>query len=150
MTTQRRFFFFFLCGGLLALIDQTLKYLARTNDDFTWYILNPYLGWEYFENTGIAFSLPVPQSVIITISAGVIAILSYTLVRTVLLGRMRVFCATVLIMFGAISNFLDRILFGFTIDYLRVYTGVFNIADVLIVVGAVLFLYESSDRKSDI
>jgi lipoprotein signal peptidase len=43
-----------------------------------------------------------------------------------------------LIVAGAISNFVDRVLWGATIDYLRVLTGVINLADCVIVVGVVL------------
>ena len=44
----------------------------------------------------------------------------------------------ILIISGALSNFIDRILIGATIDYIRIFTGVINLADVMIVVGASL------------
>ena len=45
----------------------------------------------------------------------------------------------ILIISGALSNFIDRILFGATIDYIRIFTGVINLADVMIVVGLFTF-----------
>jgi len=52
-------------GGFLFLVDQVLKYLARVNPDFAYYIWKPWLGWELFLNNGIAFSLPFPNILVI-------------------------------------------------------------------------------------
>ena len=57
-----------LVGGFLFLGDQILKYLARVNPDFAYYIWKPWLGWELFLNKGIAFSLPFPNWLIILIT----------------------------------------------------------------------------------
>ena len=41
------------------------------------------------------------------------------------------------------KHFIDRILFSATIDYLRIFTGVINIADILIVLGAFGLFFSS-------
>jgi len=48
-----------------------------------------------------------------------------------------------LILFGALSNYIDRVLFGATIDYIRLFTAVINLADVMIVGGVGLLLVKS-------
>jgi signal peptidase II len=54
---------------------------------------------------------------------------------------------------GGFSNWIDRLVDGKVVDFLNVgiggvRTGVFNVADVAIMVGAVLFLFaESSFRR---
>lgn len=56
----------------------------------------------------------------------------YTLVRISL----------ILISSGAIGNFIDRFLFGFVIDFFHITAfnfPIFNIADILIVTGAIIF-----------
>ena len=55
--------------------------------------------------------------------------------------------AYILILGGALSNFIDRLLFGITIDYFRILTSVFNVADIMIVVGAGLLIVEEYKKK---
>lgn len=50
--------------------------------------------------------------------------------------------ALLLISIGALSNLYDRIFYGYVIDYVDVLKlNIFNIADVLIICGAALFLF---------
>lgn len=135
-----------LVGGFFLLADQVLKYFARTSPDFTYYIWKPWLGWELFLNNGIAFSLPFPNWLIILITP-VLLLLLFMWVRGPFDGAqgkkkrgMWFQFGVCLVVTGAISNFVDRVLWGATVDYLRVLTGVINLADVVIVVGAGLIL----------
>ena len=124
-----------LSGVFLFLLDQSLKYAARTNPAQAFYIIKPWLGWEHFENPGIAFSLPLPNALLIILTPVILLLLIAFLTRQK--HAVPAF-GLILILAGALSNFLDRFLFGATIDYIRVATGVFNVADVLIVVGGLL------------
>ena len=125
-------------GGFLFLVDQVLKYLARVNPDFAYYIWKPWFGWEVFLNNGIAFSLPFPNWLIILITP-VLLLLLIVWARDKKRGQLFYFGVS-LIVAGAVSNFVDRVLWGATIDYLRILTGVINLADVGIVIGASLLL----------
>jgi len=127
-----------LVGGFFLCADQILKYLARINPDFTYYMWKPWLGWELFLNNGIAFSLPFPNLLIILITP-VLLLLLIAWARDKKRSQLFYFGVS-LIVAGAVSNFVDRVLWGATIDYLRVLTGVINLADVGIVVGASLLL----------
>jgi len=49
---------------------------------------------------------------------------------------------------GALSNLIDRVLFSITIDYLRIFTSVINIADIMIVAGVVLLVLSEISKKS--
>jgi signal peptidase II len=56
--------------------------------------------------------------------------------------------ALALIAGGAIGNLIDRIRFGFVIDFLDVYVGThhwpaFNVADSAITIGVILFLFKN-------
>jgi len=44
---------------------------------------------------------------------------------------------------GALSNLIDRVVYGHTVDYILIFTGIINLADVLIVVGIVGYVYYS-------
>lgn len=136
--------FFFLSGFLFAL-DQFLKYLAYNNKDFTFYILKPWFGWEYFPNPGIAFGLPVPQKIIFFLTPLILLGLAMWW-RTNKHKTKNFYLGVCLVYAGALSNLIDRIVFSVTIDYLRVFTSVMNIADIIIVIGAVLLLHKSKNK----
>ena len=64
--------------------------------------------------------------------------------RRYVIGNM----ALIGILLGAISNFLDRIIYGRTVDYLLIFTGVINIADVMIALGFVVYWMNKSEARS--
>lgn len=133
-------------GGFFLLADQVLKYFARANPDFTHYIWRPWLGWELFLNKGIAFSLPFPNWLIILVTPALLLLL-FVWDREKKRGWLFQF-GVCLIISGAVSNFVDRVLCGATIDYLRVLTGVVNLADMLIVVGACLVIFDKNNKMA--
>lgn len=145
MTAKPRILLYSLCGVLLLIIDQILKYLAHSNPAFTYYLAKPYLGWEYFSNHGIAFSIPIPNAVLVIVTPLVILGLALLLAHR---WKKKLFSlGLILILVGAVSNFIDRVIFGLTIDYLRILTGVLNLADVEIVMGAFLLALSTHEPK---
>lgn len=133
-------------SGVLFCIDQLLKYIARSNPDRAYYLVQPWLGWEYFANTGIAFSLPFPQLVLIGITP-LLLLWFFHLLRKHIASPTMVVSIT-LVLFGALSNFIDRMLFGITVDYLRIINGIINIADIMIATGIILIIkYELIDQR---
>lgn len=135
-----------LGSGVLFCLDQAAKYYARTHQDSVWYIIKPWLGWEYFENTGIAFSLPFPQLLLIGITP--LILLWFFLVLKKHAARQPLITLSLsLIVFGAVSNLIDRTVFGFTIDYIRIATGILNIADVMIAAGIGIVLFKEIRTK---
>lgn len=139
---------YLLIGGFLFCFDQLLKYFARINFDYTYYLWRPWLGWEYYGNTGIAFSLPIPNWLVVIVTPVVLLGLIYWLVKifkkNIVGYELLALC---LIILGAISNYIDRVLFGVTIDYLRVLTGIFNLADLMVVAGVVILILGMKEKK---
>ncbi len=126
-----------LAASLVAL-DQTAKYFTRVYPDATAYIWKPWLGLEYLRNTGIAFGLSLPQSIVIFLTPFIIlALCLYAIKQT----DTRHQFALILIVCGAVSNFIDRILWSATIDYIRVFTAVINLADIYIALGIIALFY---------
>ncbi len=126
----------FIClSGVFLILDQVLKYLARTNPEFSAYIWKNWIGWEYLANTGIAFSLPFPNWLLITLTPFILLFLLYLVFKKRDAGKL-IYLGVFLIISGALSNFIDRVLFAVTIDYLRFFTSVINLADIIIVLGA--------------
>src|SRR5690606_5981607 len=59
-----------------------------------------------------------------------------------------------LILAGAVGNVIDRLIFGYVIDFIDVYLNdwhwpAFNIADMAITIGAVLMLIEAFFERED-
>lgn len=137
-----------LVSGCFFILDQLFKYLARTNDTFTYYLIKPWLGWEYFANPGIAFGLPLPNWLLVLVSPLIIFGLAILLTKKYKNSSHWTSLGLILIIAGAISNLADRIIFEVTIDYIRILTSIMNLADIMIVVGA--FLIVMSGKKAKI
>ncbi|MFZ2189319.1 MAG: signal peptidase II [Candidatus Magasanikiibacteriota bacterium] len=144
---------YIVIGGFFLLLDQLLKYLARTNSDFSFYLWKNWLGWEYFPNPGIAFSLPVPNWLVVIFTPIILLGLFIWIRRThntYHISHITRQLSLFFIIAGAVSNYIDRVLFGVTIDYIRILTGVINLADVMIVVGVGLLLLDERLKKINI
>jgi signal peptidase II len=111
---------------------------------------------EYAENTGAFLSLgadwprPVRTAVFGVSNAVLLVVLAVVAVRrrwprTALVG-------VALFVAGGASNLVDRIAYGQVIDFMNVgvgsvRTGIFNVADVAIMLGAGLLMYEGYRSK---
>lgn len=129
---------YFFVSGLFFIIDQLLKYFSRSIWP-TQHLLFKYLGWNPFKNYGVAFGLPFPGILIVIFSLLILSLLIYLLFKqqTTSTGKF----GMILIVAGATSNLIDRIFFGYTLDYLLILTGVINLADIMIVVGFSLYFF---------
>jgi len=98
----------------------------------------------YVENTDIAFNLLrwVPESIrtpgLLVLGALAIVGLGLLLVRSRAQSRLQRW-ALVLVMAGAVGNYLDRVLRGYVVDFVHIHHWpVFNVADVYVTLGYVL------------
>ena len=101
----------------------------------------------HIHNTGAAFGLFPGQSFLLSIvaSAGIVLLLVYALFirrRFPFLDKIPCWIALGLILGGTIGNLIDRLRFGYVIDFISV--GIwptFNIADSGVTVGALMVVY---------
>jgi len=96
----------------------------------------------YVENTGIAFGLfPQGHFLFIIISLIIILVIVFFERKTVLKSPAERFCLG-LILGGALGNLIDRLRFGFVIDFLdfRIWP-VFNLADSGVCIGGILMVF---------
>ena len=140
-----KFFLFFLT---FLGIDLSLKwYLNNANIESI--TLIPYF-LDYFltKNTGIALSLfsssgNITQIVLLVFIFLALIFLTYTFLKT----RDQVQkVGLLLVLSGGFGNFIERLLYGAVTDYLHLRIGttslfVFNFADFLITLGAVLIIF---------
>ena len=112
----------------------------------------PFLDLVLTWNRGISYGLfrtPL-QPILITLSLAISGLLWLWLARS---RSVLTVAALALVIGGALSNALDRAVHGAVADFFHFHLGnfswyVFNLADVAIVAGVVLLLYESlADRR---
>ena len=101
--------------------------------------------FHYVENRGAAFSMLWGKTwIFIILTILIVAFLIGYLIKyrntDGLLTRIAVSC----IISGALGNLIDRLLYGYVIDFLRptfINFAVFNIADIFVTCGAILFIF---------
>jgi len=127
----------------LFLLDRWLKNWALTelyNQKIN--IIKKIFSLELFQNENVAFSLYLPPAVILFLVITIISGLTFSLVFRFIKRRERadfMDIGMLLIIFGAVSNLVDRLRFGFVIDYFNlVYWPVFNLADIMISGGVII------------
>lgn len=117
-------------------IDRFFKVLAFSMNTEKVVIL-PFLTFTRYENRGIAFSIPLNGYIASLLIFFIFVCLLIVFVRKYQRKQNKEVWYLSLILTGAGSNFYDRAVYGFVIDYINVYFfwWVFNIADILITIG---------------
>ena len=136
---------FFVIAALLVVLDQATKFYIRapmavgaTKDP-----IPNWLGLNYVQNTGVAFSFFDQYTMILAIVSLVVSILlilaiAFKWVRHPF-GRFTL----MLILAGAVGNLIDRFFMGYVTDMIQVLFvrfAVFNVADIFVVTGAILLV----------
>ncbi len=131
----------YVVGTLLLVgIDQISKIYAQNH------FLEEMKVFDFFRlkltyNSGIAFSIPISQGIVIFLTVVILAGLGYQLFFKKLSLVENI--ALLLVFGGAIGNLVDRILVGTVTDFLAFWSfPIFNLADTFITVGIVLFLWD--------
>lgn len=127
------------------LLDRILKRLSL---DGTEIVFAPgVLEFDLFRNPGIAFSLPFSGPLVWVLSVGILAAVSLMAAKEFRARRYALSGAFGLFIFGACSNLFDRVVYGFTVDYLIFFgRSAVNLADGMIVAGA-LWLVLKGPKK---
>jgi signal peptidase II len=116
----------------LAIIDWLGPDAARHR----WEFAGKYLAIHYVENRGAAFGLLAGQTTLLIVLAIAVGIGFIALLRQDLQRNVPLRVALVLIIAGAIGNLIDRIRYGYVVDFIAV--GIwpkFNVADACITIA---------------
>ncbi|MBA7511417.1 Lipoprotein signal peptidase [subsurface metagenome] len=143
----------YLITLILLSVDQFSKYIIRQKMSLAESIpiIKSVFHITYVENRGIAFGLfPQGSSLFIVISLIIILGIIFFERKKVIKSLKERFCLG-LILGGALGNLIDRLRFGFVIDFLdfRIWP-VFNLADSGVCIGGILmvfFLLRKRPRK---
>jgi len=141
---------FLLIAISLVMVDQLSKYIVRHSGGF------------YVCNSGIAFGINVPYAFIITIAIIIAAVIflrkNESRIRNYELSESRKFQILnskfiILIAAGALSNLIDRLLYGCITDFIDIkifHYPFFNLADVFITIGGIMILSRILKREARI
>lgn len=147
-----KYILFSLIIGLGVALDQVTKVLAvehfKGQPEVSYW--DGFFRFIYAENDGAFLSLgsslsPTLRMVLLTIIPGIVLVgMMVYLLRSEKLKRYENI-AFALIAAGGIGNIVDRIMAGFVVDFMNMElfglrTGIFNVADLYIVFGIILFV----------
>lgn len=136
---KKALLFSFFLDGLL--FDQLSKWLASSHLTAPLEIIPGLFRLQLEQNTGIAFSIPLPFPLLILLNVLFFAAIVWFLLRHLDLNRWLSVVALALLSAGAVGNLIDRLRLGHVIDFLAVGSfPVFNLADAYITVSVFLIL----------
>lgn len=143
---------------LLVFLDQLTKYLAvhhlMNNSDVV--LIPGVLQLHYLENTGAAFSLLQGRQLLFAVITPILLLfLVYSVIRMPQEKKYSLLnYIVVIVIAGAIGNYIDRILNNYVVDFIYfslINFPVFNVADIYVTCGVivlfflVLFYYKDED-----
>lgn len=131
----------------IVLVDEWIKYFCLTKLPPDGSLVNAgILDFAIHKNWGLAFDIPFKKEFIIFFSILIGIILLRVVVKNWQTHPCIVF-GSLIILLGACGNLYDRVVYGFTVDYLIWFgRSAINFSDCVIVSGVVILLFAS--RKS--
>ncbi|MFT5634813.1 MAG: signal peptidase II [Cognaticolwellia sp.] len=138
---------------ILLVADQVTKQLVVSNMDLYQSIdILPFFNLTYVHNLGAAFSFLADQGGwqrwLFTAIAAIASIVFIVWLAKTPKQQALLSVAFALMLSGAVGNLIDRVLFGYVIDFIDFYGfgyhfPAFNIADSTIFMGAALMIFDS-------
>lgn len=137
--------------AIFFMADRCLKILALNSASAEpLKLIGQIFSFHFTANYYIAFSLPLAGRIFNFLILLIIAFLIFYILYLILNKKSQkteIILLTI-ILFGAISNILDRFSYGYVIDYLELrYFTVFNIADMMISGGAIILIFKNIINK---
>ena len=140
----------FIITFIVVLVDIISKLVVRhyLPLDNSVSIIKDFLDFTYVKNTGVAWSIFDDNKYLVLILSGVII---FGIIYYIYKEKPSKFIAKLsysFILGGAIGNFINRIFYGYVIDFIDIKIfnynyPVFNIADIFIVLGVMLLICDT-------
>lgn len=130
----------------LIVLDQVTKWLADRNltDGKSIELIKDFLSITVSHNAAIAFSIPIPGILVAALTPVLLAGLMYFVFKTCDTSKVAIKVAMVLIMGGALGNFIDRVRLGYVVDFINFsFFPNFNLADSYLTIGVIILLIGS-------
>lgn len=131
-------------GAVLVIIDQIIKYFvsAYLQPVGSVSVIDNLFSLTYVENKGVAFGMFSDMRwIFVALTAILLAIIIFYMFKKRPKGKFFYICAA-LIIGGGIGNLIDRIFYGYVIDYLSLsfFPPVCNFADYCITAGTIMLV----------
>lgn len=145
MNRKKQFIIIIIIIIIMVLIEQILKLLMINNNNEIIHLPGN-LQLNYNENTGIAFGIAKNNLIgVIVTDILVIIIITQFIIKQIENMKLITKISLLFIIIGGISNLIDRIVRGKVIDYIDISLlipnfPIFNIADIFIVIGFIIFV----------
>jgi len=133
----------FLISFLIILLDQWFKILVEQSMNYgqTVVVIDNVLNLTYVKNPGAAFGLFRDYTFILTLLSIIFILLFIVFIYYYAFDSLLFRLACGFIIGGAAGNLIDRIRLGYVIDYVDLsFWPVFNLADVMVVIGGVILI----------
>lgn len=149
----------FILSFIVVIADQVSKYFAieKLKGSMPYVIIPEFLKFTYVENYGAAFGILKNKKIFFIITTLIIIIaVSIFLIKYYHKLNIFMIIGLGLLLGGAIGNLIDRIRFGYVVDFIsvRLFNSydfpVFNIADISIVCGTILIMILTLLDKQEI
>jgi len=135
----------------IILLDQVAKRLVQTKMALfqSVPVIKNVLHITYIRNSGAAFGILRGKQGFFLFTTIIALVLIFSYIRELKENNTLSALALALILGGALGNFLDRVFYGFVVDFIEVKINfpLFNIADSAIVIGIILIFVESFFKK---
>ncbi len=147
MIRTRHSYWLLIPVALIIAADEWLKYLAlqRLPDEGSF--VSGFIDFAIHKNYGVAFDIPFKLEFVIVISI----LIGAALIKIAYDNapkRPEISFAAMVIVIGALGNLSDRIIYGFTVDYIIILgRSAINLADIVIITGVLLLLLNSRQKK---
>ena len=133
-----------IVGAVIVIIDQIIKYFvsAYLQPVGSVSVIDNLFSLTYVENKGVAFGMFSDMRwVFVTLTSVLLAIIIFYMFKKRPKGKFFYICAA-LIIGGGIGNLIDRIFYGYVIDYLSLsfFPPVCNFADYCITAGTIMLV----------
>ena len=131
-------------GAVLVIIDQIIKYFvsAYLQPVGSVSVIDNIFSLTYVENKGVAFGMFSDMRwIFVALTSILLVIISFYMFKKRPKGKFFYVCAA-LIIGGGIGNLIDRIFYGYVIDYLSLsfFPPVCNFADYCITAGTIMLV----------
>ena len=144
-------------GAVIIIADQLIKYFVNTGlkpvGEVS--VIDGFFKLVYVENRGVAFGMFKDMRwIFVVLTSALLLIIIFYMFKKRPSGKFFYICAG-LIIGGGIGNLIDRVIYGYVIDYLSIsfFPPVCNFADYCITVGVFLLViyifFFSSKFKSN-
>lgn len=147
---KKNYYIVLLGVSLIVILDQlTKQFIARTMELYDQIeVIKNFFYISSHRNDGAAWGILEGEMIVFFFITAIAFALFYYLIKEIDFVNKKLYSTSVILLIaGAIGNFIDRLLFGYVVDFLDFNIfgynfPTFNVADMALVIGVTIFAYD--------